>query len=239
MISASVVALLLAQASLPASYSEIQQLICVKKMEEARELAHSVAKAGDPEGFNALGWFEEIGTFSKPDSTRAFAYYTTAATLGSAHAQWKVGVMLDTGLGTARNSKAAVRWFRKSAHQKLGAAWASLGLMQQKGYGTRVNMAAAKRSYQKAIRLGEPHGYAGIGALLATRSVDGSKRYFDAIAWYQVAADQGSDVAREKLQKLPAMTPEQRVWVKDRAIAIIQRHPIKLVPFNRPCPPAD
>lgn len=204
-------------------------------MEEARELAHSRAKSGDPEGFNSLGYFEEVGTFSKADSTRAFAYYTTAATLGSARAQWKVGVMLDTGLGTARNSKAAVRWFRKSGQQRLGAAWSSLGLMQQKGLGTSMNMAAARRSYKKAIRFGEPHGYAGIGALLATRSVDGSKRYFDAIAWYQVAADQGSNVAREMLEQLPAMSPEQRMWVKKRALEIVRENPITVVPFNHPC----
>ena len=125
---ASIGALFLSQGTITGSYQEIQQLICDQKMEDARAVALSKAQAGDADGFIALGWFEEEGKFSKADNTRAFAYYTTAATLGSAHAQWKVGVMLDTGSGVKQDPKAAVGWFRKSARQKLGAAWSSLDL---------------------------------------------------------------------------------------------------------------
>ncbi len=239
MMFASIGALFLSQGTITGSYQEIQQLICDQKMEDARAVALSKAQAGDADGFIALGWFEEEGKFSKADNTRAFAYYTTAATLGSAHAQWKVGVMLDTGSGVKQDPKAAVGWFRKSARQKLGAAWSSLGLMQLRGRGTQADMTAARHSYEMAIRFGEPHGYAGIGAILATGTKDMSEKYLQAVAWYLVAADNGSEVAREKLGQLPTMSSEQWSRIKKHADKIARKKPITVVPFSRACKQTD
>ncbi|WP_257539572.1 tetratricopeptide repeat protein [Sphingobium sp. CFD-1] len=102
----------------------MQAAICSGDSPRVQALALDLAKAGDPEGFSGLGWLEETATPSAP--TRAYAYYLTAAQHGSLRAQWKVGVMLDTGLGVPVDSKAAARWLRKAARRKLGAAWASL-----------------------------------------------------------------------------------------------------------------
>ena len=236
---ATIAAILLNQTAVAGSYQEIQQLICERKADDARTLALAKAKAGDAEGFIALGWFEEIGSFAQADATRAFAYYSAAANLGSAHAQWKVGVMLDTGLGVKQDSKTAVGWFKKSARQKLGAAWSSLGLMQLQGRGIPKDVAAARKSYRNAIRYGEPHGFAGIGAIIATGVDDMSAEYLSAIAWYQVAAEKGSDVAKEKLQRLPAMNANQWEKINKQAEEIARQNPITVIPFNRPCRAMD
>ena len=44
-------------------------------------------------------------------------YYVEAAIEGLVEAQYKAGYLYSKGLGTARNHKEAVRWFRQAALQ--------------------------------------------------------------------------------------------------------------------------
>lgn len=212
----------------------MQAAICSDDSPRVQALALDLAKAGDPEGFSGLGWLEETATPSAP--TRAYAYYLTAAQHGSLRAQWKVGVMLDTGLGVPVDSKAAARWLRKAARRKLGAAWASLGLLRQFGRGVPKDSGGARHAYFNAIRHGEPHGFAGIGSLYSSRS-DRRKDYLRAIAWYRVAASHGDGIAQEKLAALPALPFDEERTVAARAAKIRRNHPMTAVWDYGPCEP--
>lgn len=235
------IALLMAQAlTIPdntRSHQLIQERICAGDQADVQALALELAKAGDPEGFIGLGWLEETARPASP--TRAYAYYLTGAQHGSIRAQWKVGVMLDTGLGVPVDSRAAAYWLRKAAHRNLGAAWASLGLLRLQGRGVAKDRFGARRAYFNAIRHGEPHGFAGIGALYSSRS-DRRRDYLRAIAWYRVAAFHGDDIAQTKLDALPGLSPEEEAWVDRRAETIRRRHPITIAWDDGPCtsPPA-
>lgn len=214
------------------SHQLIQEHVCVGDREGAQALALGLAKEGDPEGFIGLGWLEETASPSAP--TRAFAYYLTAAQYGSTKAQWKVGVMLDTGLGIPVDSRAAAYWLRKAARAKLGAAWASLGMMSKQGRGMAKDRIGARRAYLKAIRYGDPHGFAGIGGLYASRS-DHREDYLQAIAWYRTAAGHGDDIAQGKVDALPKLSPEENAWVDRRTETIRRRLPIIIAWDDRPC----
>lgn len=231
------IAVLLAQAlAVPdnnPSHQALQALICADDKNQARILALDLAATGDPEGFVALGWLEETAQPAAP--TRAYAYYLTAAQHGSARAQWKVGVMLDTGYGVPVDSRTSAYWLRKATRQDLGAAWASLGLLRMQGRGIRKNRAGARRAYFNAIRNGEPHGFAGIGALYAIRSNSRSD-YLRAVAWYRVAAGHGDAVAREKLDGIKPLSPADEASVVKRAVRIHRAHPIRIAWDSSPCP---
>lgn len=230
------IALLMAQAlTIPddtPSHQLIQEQICAGEQASVQALALELAKAGDPEGFIGLGWLEETARPASP--TRAYAYYLAAAQHGSMRAQWKVGVMLDTGLGVPVDSRAAAYWLRKAAHRNLGAAWASLGLLRLQGRGVAKDRFGARRAYFNAIRHGDPHGFAGIGALYSSRS-DKKSDYLRAIAWYRVAASQGDDIAQTKLDAFPRLSPEEETWVNRRAETIRRRHPITIAWVDGPC----
>lgn len=216
------------------SHQAIQELICTNHKDDAQKLSLKLASAGDPDGFIGLGWLEENA--NPAALTPAFAYYLTAAELGSAKAQWKVGVMLDTGAGIPADSKAAARWLQKATKQDLGAAWSSFGLLQQFGRGTKMSRSGAKSAYLRAIKLGEPHGFAGIGALYSSHS-EKRKDYLQAIAWYRVAVSYGDDIARGKLDALPPLSSDEEVWVAARTAVIKQKHPMVVAWNDDDCPP--
>lgn len=215
------------------SHQAIQAGICAGEKRQVEVLALELAQAGDPEGFVALGWLEE--TASPASSTRAYAYYLTAAQHGSLRAQWRVGVMLDTGTGVPTDSRAAAFWLRKAARRNLGAAWSSLGLLRQHGRGVPHDRIGARRAYFNAIRHGEPHGFAGIGALYASRS-NSRKDYLHGLAWYRVAVGHGDRTAREKLDALPALPIAEETEVTRRAAIIRRKYPITIAWENTPCP---
>jgi len=212
----------------------MQAAICSGDSSRVQTLALDLAGAGDPEGFNGLGWLEETATPSAP--TRAYAYYLAAAQHDSLRAQWKVGVMLDTGLGAPVDSRAAAYWFRKAARRNLGAAWSSLGLLRQFGRGVPKDGVGARHAYFNAIRHGEPHGFVGIGSLYSSRS-DRRKDYLRAIAWYRVAASHGDGIAQEKLAALPALSPDDEREVAARTAKIRRSHPMTAVWDYGPCQP--
>lgn len=232
------IAMLVAQAlAIPndtPGHRAMQATICSGDTAKVQALALDLAGTGDPEGFIGLGWLEETAIPSVP--TRAYAYYLTAAQRGSLRAQWKVGVMLDTGLGVPANSKAAAHWLRKAARQNLGAAWSSLGLLRQFGRGVPRDRVGARRAYFNAIRHGEPHGFAGIGSLYSSRS-GRSEDYLRAVAWYRVAANHGDKIAREKLAVLPVLFPGEERDVSARATKIQRNHPITVAWDDGPCAP--
>lgn len=212
----------------------MQAAICSSDSSRVQVLALALAGVGDPEGFNGLGWREETATPSAP--TRAYAYYLTAAQHGSLRGQWKVGVTLDTGLGVPVDSKAAARWLRKAARWNLGAAWSSLGLLRQYGRGVPKYRIGARHAYFIAIRHGDPHGFAGIGALYSSRS-NRKKDYLRAIAWYRVAASYGDGIAQEKLAALPALPPDEEREVTARTAKIRRNNPMTPVWDYGPCEP--
>jgi len=172
----------------------------------------------------------------KSAPTRAFAYYLAAAQQESLRAQWKVGVMLDTGLGVPVDSRAAAYWLRKAAGRNLGAAWSSLGRMRQLGRGMPKDRAGARGAYFRAIRRGEPHGFAGIGSLYSSRS-HRRKDYLRAVAWYRVAASHGDGIAQEKLDALAALPPDEERQVAARAMKVRRAHPITIAWDDGPCEP--
>lgn len=232
------IALLMAQAlAIPddsPGHQAMQAAICSGDGARTQALALDLASAGDPDGFIGLGWLEETATPSAP--TRAFAYYLAAAQQESLRAQWKVGVMLDTGLGVPVDSRAAAYWLRKAAGRNLGAAWSSLGRMRQLGRGMPKDRAGARRAYFNAIRYGEPHGFAGIGSLYSSHS-HRRKDYLRAIAWYRAAASQGDGIAQEKLAALPALPFDEERTVAARAAKIRRNHPMTAVWDYGPCEP--
>ncbi|KAL7553800.1 hypothetical protein ACHAWF_017127 [Thalassiosira exigua] len=115
---------------------------------------------------------------------------------GHAWAQHSVGTKYESGNGTRKNLKEAMKWFKKSTEQ--GHPWSpsSYGYLLQKGEGgVRRDIAKAKQLYELSIEFGQPQGYEYL-ANLYENGIGVQKDEKEAVRLHRMAADIGSDVAQ-------------------------------------------
>jgi TPR repeat protein len=103
--------------------------------ERALEEWQPLAKGGNAEAQNMLGYMYRYGQGVPQDFEQARQWYRLAADQGHARAQNNLGAMYRQGLGVPQDYKEALRWFRRSAEQGNGGAQNHLGLMYFEGEG--------------------------------------------------------------------------------------------------------
>jgi len=187
----------------------------------AFERAQSSSYAGNAEGHEMLAWFYDTGTIVDQDAARAFALYSQAAQAGRAHAQWRIGVMLDEQIGVAEaRPDEAVIWFLAAAKQDYAKAWTSLGVMYATGRGVELDYAQSLNAYMQAATLGEAHGYYGVGILFALgQGVEADP--VEAAAWMMVAHYEGDELAEAALgQLLQSLEGGDHQRIEQRALQL-------------------
>lgn len=105
-----------------------------------------VAKLSDPNAIFSEAVQLDLG--GDANASQAFQLYLKAADGGLPAAQFNVGVMLDSGRGTARDlAKAAVWYARAAAHENKRAAY-NLAQLYQTGQGVPKNLDVARTWFQ-------------------------------------------------------------------------------------------
>lgn len=156
------------------------------KEAEAFALVEREAENGDPEAVNYLAWFFDNGRHVAADRARAASLYREAAELGVPYAQWRLGVMIDTG-ETPGEAEEAIALFEKAAAQNFTNAMTSLAVMHATGRGTERDPVAARFYYSMAAAAGNPHAIRGLGVLyLHGEGVDADP--MEAAAYFLIAA---------------------------------------------------
>ncbi|MCR2832502.1 tetratricopeptide repeat protein [Parerythrobacter lacustris] len=170
------------------------------KMGEAIELIRQAADAGDVEAMTFLGMSYEKGQDVAANPATAATYYRMAADRGDPYAQWRLGIMIDSG-AVEGSPEQAVELFRKAADQGNTGAMASLAVMLAAGKGLPQDFAEARRNYEMAARKGNAHGLQGLGVLhLEGQGVPQDK--VEAMALWLVALSAGDMVASANFQKI-------------------------------------
>lgn len=98
-----------------------------------------------------------IAAFEAKHFSRAMQLLSPLCDYGHAEAQYRVAVMLQNGLGMARNELQAYRWMRAAAEQDHGLAQHGLGFMYLQGECVNANEALAAEWFERAAE----HGLAG------------------------------------------------------------------------------
>lgn len=125
----------------------------VRALEEWQPLA----KSGNAEAQNMLGYMYRYGQGVPQDFDQARQWYRLAADQGDARAQNNLGAMYRQGLGIPKNYEEALRWFRRAAEQGNGGAQNHLGLMYFEGEGVAKDVIQAyKWAYLSAQQEVEP-----------------------------------------------------------------------------------
>ena len=111
--------------------------------ETALEFWHPLAKQGNAEAQNMLGFMYRYGQGVKQDFEQARSWYRLSADQGFARAQNNLGALYRQGLGVKQDYQEAFQWFHRAAEQGNGGAQNHLGLMYYMGEGVTKDLVQA------------------------------------------------------------------------------------------------
>jgi len=111
--------------------------------------------------------FEDaVAAYQSGDYGAALKVWSRLAEQGDADAQFRLGVMYESGQGVLRSDAEAIKWYRKAAERDDAVAQFNLGIMYAKG--GSPNHAEAVLWYRRAA----DHGLAGAQFNLGMMYVD-------------------------------------------------------------------
>ena len=121
----------------------------------------------------------------------AMRWYEKEAKIGSAKAQFLLGVLYSEGVGSrSKDQSAAFSWFQKAAQQGHASAQYKLGSAYQFGLGITRNISLAEKWYRRAAEKGITEAQHNLGYLLEN-GLGVEKSEDDAVIWYRKAARSG------------------------------------------------
>jgi TPR repeat protein len=116
------------------------------------------------------------------DYAVARSVWVPLARHGSAEAQFRLGWLFESGLGTKKNPADAVNWYRKAAAQGHPSAQFNLGMMYTDGRGVLRDDITAANFFRMAARQGHAKAAYNLGIFYQTgRGVEkdpGQARYW-------------------------------------------------------------
>ena len=143
------------------------------------------------------------------DYKEAVRLYRMAAELGDHHAMTNLGTCYSLGKGVDIDLGESVRWYRLAVERGNVMAMEKLAGCYHLGLGVERNTAEAVRLVSKAANLGSVGAMVDLGWYYA----DGEGVPMDhvmAYAWFNLAAAEGSEDAKERRARLEVkMTPQQ------------------------------
>jgi hypothetical protein len=162
-------------------------------------------------GAATAGPFEDaVAAYRSGDYAAALRVWRRLAEEGDADAQFRLGVMYESGQGVLRNDADAISWYRKAAEQDDAVAQFNLGVMYAKG--VSPNHAEAALWYRCAADQGLAGAQFNLGMMYAAGQ-GVAQDYVQAHMWLDLAASQ-----------LPALGTNQRnstVDARDRVASIM------------------
>jgi len=134
------------------------------------------------------------------DQAEALEWVRSAAELGVAAAQVRLGRMLLEGLGQPRDARAAFLWFMRAAKRNDAEAMNMVGRCHELGWGVPINLSQAAVYYRSSADIGYDWGQYNFANLLFDgRGVIRDLRH--AFIWFLRAAIQGHSRAMNLLAR--------------------------------------
>ena len=167
-----------------------------------------------------------VGYFALSMEQHRFArfFFTVAAHSGHAGAQNNLAGMYAAGLGGARDTASAARWYERAARQGVAEAQFNLSNLYESGDGVTRNTGRAVQLLEEAATAGDVLAAFNLGNILATGRDDYPKDTERAVRWYRAAAEQGYASAQYNLGALYAQgkdvaqdLPQAALWFSKAA----------------------
>lgn len=170
------------------------------------------------------GPFDEgVRALQAGDFADARAAFTPLATDGDGNAQFMLGVMLENGLGTAKDPGAAAGWYRKAAAAGVASAQYNLGVFHQLGTGVQRDPGQALKYHLLAAGQGHSRAQNNLGTIYYT-GAGVARDAVEAWKWLTLAArdlkGEAKDIAAQNISAIEReLTPADLAEAKHRTEA--------------------
>jgi TPR repeat protein len=123
---------------------------------EARRWLKRAAGLESAEALFVLGLMDDNGDCGLAKADAAFAAYGAAAEKGHSGAQYRLGLLYQSGRGVDRDDELAYRWYAAAARNNEPLAWCGLADLYGKGAGVTRDLREARKWLRKGLRSGNP-----------------------------------------------------------------------------------
>lgn len=165
-----------------------------------QQIARYDAERDRPYTYHAIALAElyHAGAFGQPDYPNALKAYKLAAEAGSGEAQFQLGYMYSSDIGTLKNADAAKFYYMLAFEQGYSTAAYNLGIMYSNGSFGRKDEVTAASWHLRAAEMGNLSAIAEYGRRLAD-GVGVLENDIEAARWLERAANGGNAVAQFNL----------------------------------------
>lgn len=133
---------------------------------------------------------------------KAAFWFREAADAGVANAAYNLGVLYHQGLGVDKDLDRALYWYRNAAQKGHPEAQYNLGIAHIEGIGTVYDAPLAAAFFEAAANQGVVEAAYNLGLIYENGLIDGAPKAEEALMWYKIAADGGSNDAKAALTQL-------------------------------------
>lgn len=159
--------------------------------------------AGVPEAQHDLAAIYTAGRAGvAQDFEKAAIWFREAADSGIANAAYNLGVLYHQGLGVEKDMERALYWYREAAKEGHPEAQYNLGIAHIEGIGTEYNAPLAAAFFESAANQGIVEAAYNLGLIYENGLTGAADKAENALLWYKIAADGGSNDAKAALQQL-------------------------------------
>jgi len=157
------------------------------------------------------------------DFADARTVFTPLARGGDGNAQFMLGVMLENGLGAAKDPGAAAGWYRKAAAAGVASAQYNLGVFYQLGTGVPRDPEQALKFHRLAADQGHSRAQNNLGTIYYT-GAGLARDAVEAWKWLTLAADglhgEAKDIATQNISAIEReLSPDALAEAKRRTAA--------------------
>ena len=178
--------------------------------QSVEEEAGRLEAAGDAKGLYYLGVMYDDGKLRPKSRETAVALWKRAAAMGHAEAQYKYGLALASGLGTAQDRAASRVMLQAAADQSFGPAMLRLGREYEAGTYGAPDVEKAYVLYLDAADAGTTEAYVNAALLKETGKITSGDQAEDNIGasyLYMAGAEAGCVPCMKSLARMYEMAP--------------------------------
>jgi len=177
---------------------------------KAMETLQELAKKNFPPAMYVLGKLLEAGDLIARDPERAALLIRKAADKHHGPALFDLGLDYCEGKGVPQDAEKGMHMIRDASVLGSYAAQVYLGNYYERGAGGSRDPDRARRSFRLCAATGHADCQVRLAKLLLELARRPDHDYVQAIAWLELAADQGQAEAQDLVMKEgPGLTPEQ------------------------------
>jgi TPR repeat protein len=168
---------------------------------EAMRWFQKAADGGNAQAMYNLGVNYDKGQGVAQDLPQAMEWYRKAADAGDASAMYNLGVGYDRGEGVPHDDVQAAQWYRKASDAGNGDAMFNLSSLYAEGRGVPQDNRQALQWNLWSAEAGSSMAMFRMGQIYESGIPDVvSADPYEAVRWYQKAADAGNTDAKARLQ---------------------------------------